>query len=313
MRLDCFSQEHMNSSTSTKPQESCWAVLESHQELPVLILSTAFTPYCVLNRNPLFKQTLPIGSAINEESASLAAVSVLQEYLFSQNWTPQQGGRPETCRAPLMTMEWALGESRQLNPREWRTSGPSLASLTSLFLSNPSFGTWDVQVLDCAECGGWGTFPGLGWHGRLKTRLQKALGSIWLQICKSPQEVNEPIPNLVQNKEKQLLPRVLQLPSNQDFNAQTRKAQRRRGCQGLLCPLCVLDMEKGLEKFLEDAALGCSTESCRSRQCQVLPRPLSLRAPLAPAARGNGAGSGLADPSRTLALQWMHRFAHFPW
>lgn len=134
-----------------------------------------------------------------------------------------------------MRMERALGEtqdsqeSRQLSPRE--PSGPSLASLTSLFLSSPSgFGTWDVQVMDCAECGGWGSFPGLGWHGRLKTRLQKVLGNIWLQICKSPHAVNELIPNLVQNKEKQLLPRVLQLPCNQDFNAQTRKAQRIRGC-----------------------------------------------------------------------------------
>lgn len=272
MRLDCFTQEHMNSSTSTKPQESCWAVLESHQELPILIPSTAFTPYCVLNRNPLFKQTLPIGSAINEESASLAAVSVLQEYPFSQNWTPQQGGRPA---GPLWWQWNGLWESQgSLTPgNEGPQAHPWLPSLVCFcqtqVLALEMFRWWIVQS---AEWGGWGSFPGLGWHGRLKTRLQKALGSIWLQICKSPQAVNELIPNLVQNKEKQLLPRVLQLLSNQDFNAQTRKAQRRRGCQGLLCPLCVLDMEEGLEKFwrmLPWAAAQNPAGAASARSCHV--------------------------------------------
>lgn len=48
-----------------------------------------------------------------------------------------------------------------------------------------------------------------------------------MQICKSPQAVNELIPTLVQNKEELLPPRVPQLPCNQDFNARTRKAQRK--------------------------------------------------------------------------------------
>lgn len=246
------------------------------------------------------------------KSASLAAVSTSGIYLFTEFSTP---ARRETCRAPLMRMEWALGETehsqepRQLNPREWGTSGPSLAPLTSLFLSNPSCGTWDVQVMDCAECGGWGSFPGLGWRGRLKTRLQKALGNIWLQICKSPQAVNELIPNLVQNKEEQLLPRVLHLPCNQDFNAQTRKAQRRRGCpRPPLSFLCA-----GHGKRAGEVPGGCCPV-LQHRILQELPLPGPATSPQPQSCtRGNGAGSGLADPSRTLALQWMQGFAHFPW
>lgn len=73
-------------------------------------------------------------------------------------------------------------------------------------------------------------WPGVTWKTENKAPKgsRKSLTAN-TQICKSPQAVNELIPNLVQNKEKQLLPRVLQLPCNQDFNAQTRKAQRRRG------------------------------------------------------------------------------------
>lgn len=99
----------------------------------------------------------------------MVGVFVLEESLFSNNSTPQQGGRPAGPLIPFITMEWALGgtqdtqESRQLNPTEWRPSGPSLTSLTSFFLSNPSaFGTGDVQVMDCADRGAWGSFPGLG-------------------------------------------------------------------------------------------------------------------------------------------------------
>lgn len=189
MRLDCFSQEHMNSTISTKPRQSCSAVQESQQELAVLIPSTAFTPHCVLNRNPFFTQTLLIVSAIHEESPSTVGEFVLK-YFFSKNWTPQQGGRPAGPLVPFITMEWVLAEtqeSRQLNPMEWSTSGPSQACFcqTQVVLALEMFRWWIVQTL----CGGWGSFPGLGWRGRLKARLQKALGN--LQICKSPQVVNE--------------------------------------------------------------------------------------------------------------------------
>lgn len=49
---------------------------------------------------------------------------VLEEYLSTKNSTPQQGGRPAGPLGPFITMEWALGgtrdtqESRQLNPME---------------------------------------------------------------------------------------------------------------------------------------------------------------------------------------------------
>lgn len=187
----------------------------------------------------------------------------------------------------------------------------------NLFLSSPGgFGTGDVQVMDVQTVvlGA----PSLAW-GDVEDFKQGSRKSVCfaatanMQICKSPQAVNELIPNLVQKKEKQLLPRVLQLPCDQDFSARTRKAQRGRGHPkaSFLMQVWVLYMEKGLENFLEDAPLCCSTKSWRS--CCSQPWSLSPRAPPASAARGDRAGSGLADPPRTLGLHWMHRFPHFPW
>lgn len=177
-------------------------------------------------------------------------------------------------------------------------------------------------------CGGWGSFPHLVWHGRLKTRLRKALGNLWcfaanMQICKSPQAANELNPNLLQNKEEQLLPRVLQLPCNQDFNARTRDWGKLREEWVALTPpfscrsgCCTWKMVwKTSWRMLHCAAAqnpGGGSCSCQSQagSCCV---PSASRAPLASAARGNRLGSGLADPSRTLGLQWMQRFPYFPW
>lgn len=93
MRLDCFSQDHVNSTIPTEPQQR-WDPTRNSNPDP----STAFPAPCVLNRNPFFKPRLPRVSAINEESPSMVGVFVLQEYLFSKRI--KHPARRETCRVP---------------------------------------------------------------------------------------------------------------------------------------------------------------------------------------------------------------------
>lgn len=189
-----------------------------------------------------------------------------------------------------MTMEWALGETQDsLTPGHEGAQAHPWLPHTFVFVKPRQF--WHLRCSGDGLCRVWWLgilpWPAVTWKTENKApKVSSKYLTANMQICKSPQAINELIPNLVQNKEKQLLSRVLQLPCNQDFNAQTRKAQRRRGCQGLLCPFCVLDMQKGLQKLLQDAALCCSTESCRSCHSQVPPRPPELLWHLQPEGMG---------------------------
>lgn len=109
--------------------------------------------------------------------------------------------------------------------------------------------------------------PPLAWGGTWKTS-DKALGNLCalqqnMQICKSPQAVKELIPNLVQEEEKQLLPRVLQLPCTQDFNAGTRRSSEKKGWPkgSFLMQVWVLYMEKRAGKLPGDPAVSPQPQS----------------------------------------------------
>lgn len=286
MRLDCFSQEHMNSTTSTKPQQSCSAVLESHQEFPILNPQQSFHSLLCPEHKSLF-QTNTAQSICNKWRVSQhgGCICTWRISLFQRIQHPQQGGRPAEPLVPFVTMEWALGETQdtqesgQLIPMEMkdlRLPSQVCSCQTQVVLALEMFRGWTVQSVVPGD-------PSLAW-GDMEDFKQGSRKSMCfaanMQICKSPQAVNELIPNLVQEKEKQLLPRVLQLPCNQDFNAQTRKSSEKKGSPqaSFLMQGWVLYMEKGLENFLEDVPLCCRTESWRScwsqaRSCRVPSAP----------------------------------------
>lgn len=212
-------------------------------------------------------------------------VGVFVPESFQRIQHPQQGGRPAGLLVPFITMEWALGEiqdtqeSGQLIPMEMkdlRLPSQVCSCQTQVVLALEMFRGWTVQSVVPGD-------PSLAW-GDMEDFKQGSRKSMCfaanMQICKSPQAVNELIPNLVQEKEKQLLPRVLQLPCNQDFNAQTRESSEKKGSPqaSFLMQGWVLYMEKGLENFLEDVPLCCRTESWRScwsqaRSCRVPSAP----------------------------------------
>lgn len=137
--------------------------------------STAFPAHCVLNRNPFFKSRLPRVSAINEESPSMVGVFVLQEYLFSKRIKhPSKEG---DLQGPwCLLLEWnGFGEKPGSQGSLTPWNGPQ-AHHKFVFVKPKWF--WHLRCSGdglCALCAGWGSFPGLGWRGRLKTRLREAL------------------------------------------------------------------------------------------------------------------------------------------
>lgn len=143
----------------------------------------------------------------------------------------------------------------------------------------------------CALCAGWGSFPGLGWRGRLKTRLQEALEN--LQICKSPQAVHELVPIGAEGREA-----AAAQASTAPLQSGTRKAQTRSPPFSCRCVCCT--WKKGWRT------------SCRMLPCAAAQNPGAAAAPRpAPAVLPQPLSrSGLADPPRTPAL---HRFPSFPW
>lgn len=216
--------------------------------------STAFPAHCVLNRNPFSK---PRVSAINEESPSMVGAFVLK-YLFSKR--TKHPSKEGDLQGPwCLLLEWnGSGEKARSQGSLTPWDGPQ-AHHKFVFVKPNWF--WHLRCSGdglCTLCGGWGSFPGLGWRGRLKTRLQKALEN--LQICKSPQAVHELVPTRCRRKRSSCCPGSCSSPAS--------GTKLRPGSPPFSCR-CVLHMERELQNFLQDAPLWGSTESWSSCSSQA--------------------------------------------